>query len=356
MNTVRWGVLGVARIAAAKVIPAMQRGRWSTVTAIASRELGKAQEAARELGLAKAYGSYDELLADPDIDAVYIPLPNHLHVPWAIKAAERGKHVLCEKPIALTAADTQTLIDVRDRTGVKMQEAFMVRTHPQWLRARDIVRSGRLGEVRSIAGYFSYYNDDAANIRNVPEFGGGGLMDIGCYLINTSRFIFEREPKRVVGLIDRDPRLKVDRMTSMILDFDATRGAGPEADEGHGARSGAHCIGTCSTQLTAYQRVQILGTQGRLEVQIPFNAPPDRPCRLAIDTAGDLSGATIETIEIETCDQYTIQGDLFSQAILAGTDVPAPLEDALINMECIEAVFRSAASGLWEQPRTVLAT
>jgi predicted dehydrogenase len=356
MNTVRWGVLGVARIAAAKVIPAMQRGRWSTVTAIASRELGKAQEAARELGLAKAYGSYDELLADPDIDAVYIPLPNHLHVPWAIKAAERGKHVLCEKPIALTAADTQTLIDVRDRTGVKMQEAFMVRTHPQWLRARDIVRSGRLGEVRSIAGYFSYYNDDAANIRNVPEFGGGGLMDIGCYLINTSRFIFEREPKRVVGLIDRDPRLKVDRMTSMILDFDATRGAGPEVDEGHESRSGAHCIGTCSTQLTGYQRVQILGTQGRLEVQIPFNAPPDRPCRLAIDTAGDLSGATIETIEIETCDQYTIQGDLFSQAILAGTDVPAPLEDALINMECIEAVFRSAASGLWEQPRTVLAT
>jgi predicted dehydrogenase len=339
MNTVRWGVLGVAKIATAKVIPAMQRGRWSTVTAIASRELGKAQEAARELGLAKAYGSYDELLADPELDAVYIPLPNHLHVPWAIKAAERGKHVLCEKPIALTAADTQTLIDVRDRTGVKMQEAFMVRTHPQWLRARDIVRSGRLGEVRSIAGFFSYYNDDASNIRNVPEFGGGGLMDIGCYLINTSRFIFEREPKRVVGLIDRDPRLKVDRMTSMILDYE-----------------GSHCIGTCSTQLTPYQQVQILGTQGRLEVQIPFNAPPDRPCRLAIDTTGDLSGATIETIEIETCDQYTIQGDLFSQAILAGTDVPAPLEDALINMECIEAVFRSAASGLWEQPRTVLAT
>ena len=354
MKTVRWGVLGVAKIATAKVVPAMQRGRWSTVTAIASRDPGKAQAAARELGLAKAYGAYEDLLADPEIDAVYIPLPNHLHVPWSIKAAEHGKHVLCEKPIALTAADTQRLIEVRDRTGVKMQEAFMVRTHPQWLRAREIVRSGRLGDVRSIAGFFSYYNDDASNIRNVPEFGGGGLMDIGCYLINTSRFIFEREPRRVLGLIDRDPRLQVDRMTSMILDFGAARGAGHEADEGH--EGGAHCIGTCSTQLTPYQRVQILGTQGRLEVQIPFNAPPDRPCRLAIDTAGDLSGATIETIELETCDQYTIQGDLFSQAILTGTEVPVPLEDALMNMDCIEAVFRSAASGLWEQPRTVLAT
>ena len=333
MNTIRWGVLGVAKIATAKVIPAMQRGERTTVTAIASRDRAKAKHAAESLGIDKAYGSYDELLADPDIDAVYIPLPNHLHVQWAIRAAERGKHVLCEKPIALTAAEARELLRVRDRTGVRMQEAFMVRTHPQWLRAREIVHSGRLGDVRSIAGYFSYYNDDPSNIRNVPEFGGGGVMDIGCYLINTSRFIFAREPQRVLGLVERDPRMGVDRMASMILDYD-----------------GAHCIGTCSTQLTPYQRVQVFGTTGRLEIQIPFNAPPDRPCRILLDTDGDLAGAHVETIELDTCDQYTIQGDLFSKAILDGTEVPVPLEDAVLNMECIEAVFRSADTGRWEHP------
>ena len=339
MHTLRWGVLGVAKIATAKVIPAMQRGTRTTVTAIASRDRAKAESAARALGIGKAYGSYEALLLDPAVDAVYIPLPNHLHVEWAIRAAEHGKHVLCEKPIALTAADARRLIDVRDRTGVRMQEAFMIRTHPQWIRAQEVVRSGRLGEVRSIAGYFSYYNDDPSNIRNVPEFGGGGLMDIGCYLINTSRFIFEREPTRVMGIVERDPRMKVDRMASMILDYD-----------------GAHCIGTCSTQLTPYQRVQIFGTLGRLEIQIPFNAPPDRPCRILVDPTGDLTGAHIETLDFDACDQYTIQGDLFSQAVLDGTDVPVPLEDAVMNMECIEAVFRSADSGRWEHPRAVLAT
>jgi predicted dehydrogenase len=339
MNKVRWGVLGAAKIATVKVIPAMQRGTWSVVTAIASRNMATASAAAKTLGIAKAYGSYEDLLSDPEIDAVYIPLPNHLHVEWSIRAAEHGKHVLCEKPIALTAADARRLIDVRDRTGVRMQEAFMVRTHPQWIRAREIVRSGRLGEVRSIAGYFSYFNDDASNIRNVAAFGGGGLMDIGCYLINTSRFLFEREPQRVIGLIDVDPSLGVDRMASMILDY-----------------GGAHCIGTCSTQLTPYQRVQVFGTTGRLEIQIPFNAPPDRPCRIFVDTAGDLTGADVETIVLETCDQYTIQGDLFSKAILENTDVPVPLEDAVMNMECLEAVFRSAASGRWAEPNAALAT
>ena len=340
MNKVRWGVLGVAKIATAKVIPAMQRGQWSTVAAIGSRHLAKAQESARILGIPKAYGSYDELLADPDIDAIYNPLPNHLHVPWSIRAAEHGKHVLCEKPVALSAAEARTLLEVRDRTGVKIQEAFMVRTHPQWLTARDIVRSGRIGEVRSMVGYFSYYNDDSENIRNVPQFGGGGLMDIGCYLISTSRFIFEAEPRRVMGLIERDPRLGIDRMASMLLDY-----------------GGRHCIGTCSTQLVPYQRVQIAGTRGRLEIYIPFNAPPDRPCQLCVDMDGDLSGKRMETIEIATCDQYTIQGDLFSKAVLDDTDVPVPLEDAVANMECLEAVFRSAESGQWEKPRReVLAT
>ena len=320
---VRWGVLGVAKIATQKVIPAMQRGAWSTVQAIASRDLAKADAAARALGIPKTYGSYEALLADPDIDAVYIPLPNHLHVPWTTRAAESGKHVLCEKPIALSAAEARDLLDVRDRTGVHIQEAFMVRTHPQWLKARDLVRTGAIGELRSMLGHFSYFNDDASNIRNVPEFGGGGLMDIGCYLINTSRFIFDGEPERVMGAIDRDPRLKVDRMASMVLEF------------AHG-----HSVGTCSTQMAPYQRMQIFGTRGRIDIEIPFNAPPDRPCRIVVDRDG-----RSETIDLEICDQYTIQGDLFSRAILDRAAVPVPLEDAVRNMECIEAVFASAEHG-----------
>jgi predicted dehydrogenase len=333
MKKVRWGVLGVARIATEKVIPAMQKGRWSVVTAIASRDRAKAEAAALRLGIPKAYGSYEELLSDPDIDAIYNPLPNHLHVPWTTNAAERGKHVLCEKPIALSAAEARQLLDVRDRTRVKIQEAFMVRTHPQWVRAWELVRGGHIGELRAMLGAFSYFNQDPANIRNIPEFGGGGVMDIGCYLINTSRFIFDREPSRVAGLIERDPSMKVDRLASMLLDFD-----------------GGHSAGTCSTQMVPYQRIHIFGTRGRIEVEIPFNAPPDRPCRLFVDSGADLFGGSVQTIELSICDQYTIQADLFSKAILDRTDVPSPLEDAVRNMACIEAVFRSAETGRWESP------
>jgi predicted dehydrogenase len=282
---VRWGILGVAKIATEKVIPAMQRGQWSDVTAIASRDLAKARRAATALGIPKAYGSYDELLNDPDIDAIYNPLPNHLHVPWTTKAAERGKHVLCEKPLALSADEARTLIDVRDRTGVKMQEAFMVRAHPQWLKARALVREGRIGDLRSMLGVFSYFNRDPNNIRSIPEWGGGGLMDIGCYLINTSRFIFEREPARVIGVLDRDPDLGIDRMASILLDF----GAG-------------HSAGTCSTQMVFFQRMQIFGTRGRIEIEIPFNAPGS-----AVPDAGrqrtDLFGTGIDRLELDTCNQ-----------------------------------------------------
>src|ERR1700721_2524554 len=202
---VKWGVLGAANIALKKVIPGMQQGEWSEITGIASRDLKKAQEAARSLGIAKAYGSYEELLADPEIEAIYNPLPNHLHVPWSIKAAEAGKHVLCEKPIGLNVAEAKALLSARDRTGVKIGEAFMVRTHPQWLRTRELIRSGRIGELRSIIGAFSYFNRDPANIRNVLDWGGGGIYDIGCYPITTSRFIFGEEPSRVIGLVERDP-------------------------------------------------------------------------------------------------------------------------------------------------------
>jgi predicted dehydrogenase len=311
----------------------MQQGEYSRVTAIASRDLSKAREAARALGIEKAYGSYEELLADSEIEAVYNPLPNHLHAPWSIKAAEAGKHVLCEKPIALTVREARELLAARNRAGVKIQEAFMVRTHPQWLGALEMIKAGRIGPVRSVMGFFSYFNRDAQNIRNVPEYGGGGLMDIGCYLINTSRFIFGQEPNRVSALIDRDPDMKVDRLTSFILDFPSGQG-----------------IFTCGTQVVPYQRVNIFGAVGRIEIEIPFNAPSEHRCRVFVDNGSDLLGGGVETIEFPPTNQYTIQGDLFSKAIRENTDAPIPLEDSIRNMAVIEAVFRSAQSGQWENP------
>src|ERR1035438_4934276 len=216
---VKWGVLGAASIAVRKVIPGMQAGQHSEVLAIASRDLEKGRKAAEKLGIAKTYGSYEELLADAEIEAVYVPLPNHLHVPWSIKAAEAGKHVLCEKPLSLSVAEAKTLLAVRDRTGVKIGEAFMVKTHPQWLRTRELIRAGRIGELKAVLGAFSYFNRDVANVRNVVEWGGGGIMDIGCYPIVTSRFIFGDEPTRVSALVERDPEFKTDRLASALLDF-----------------------------------------------------------------------------------------------------------------------------------------
>ena len=333
LNKVRWGILSTAKIAVKKAIPGMQKGEWSEVTAIASRDRRKAEDAARALGIARAYGSYEDLLADPQIEAIYNPLPNQLHVPWSIKAAEAGKHVLCEKPLSLTVAEARKLLAVRDRMGVKIGEAFMVRTHPQWLRARELIVSGRIGQLRSALGFFSYFNSDPANIRNIPECGGGALMDIGCYPIGTSRFMFGEEPSRVLGLIERDPQMKVDRLTSAILDFP----------------SGQSTF-TCSTQLVPYQRSHLLGTRGRIEIEIPFNAPNDRPCRILIDDGRDIFGTDITTEDFPICDQYTIQGDVFSRAIREGAEVPVSLEDAVKNMAVIEAIFRSGDSGRWETP------
>jgi predicted dehydrogenase len=327
---VRWGILGVARIATVKVIPAMQRGAYSNIVAIASRDLEKARRAAADLGIPKAYGSYEELLADPQIEAIYNPLPNHLHVPWSIRAAEAGKHVLCEKPVSMTVAECRTLIEARDRTGVKIGEAFMVRTHPQWIRARELVRSGEIGDLRAVMTAFSYNNRDPKNIRNIEEWGGGGLMDIGCYPIHLSRFLFENEPTRALGLIERDPEMRIDRLTSAVLDFPS-----------------GQAVFTCSTQMVPYQRVQILGTRGRIEVEIPVNAPPNRPCRILVDNGSDAFGSGMRTEQFEVCDQYTIQGDLFSKAVREGAEPPVPLEDSMRNMAVIEAVFRSAREDAW---------
>ena len=326
---VKWGVLGAASIAVRKVIPGMQMGELSEVYGLASRDHFKAQNVARTLGITATYGTYEELLADEQIEAVYIPLPNHLHVPWAIKACEAGKHVLCEKPIGLSVEEVKRLIVGRDRAGVLVGEAFMVRTHPQWTRARGLIRAGRIGELKAIMGAFSYFNRDAANVRNVLEWGGGGVMDIGCYPIFTSRMIFDQEPRRVAAVVERDPEFRVDRLASAILDFPS-----------------GQSIWTCSTQMVPYQRMQFFGTQGRIEIEIPFNAPKDRPTRIFVD-GGDLFGGDRVTEEFPVCDQYTLQGDQFSKAILDDTEVPVPLEEAIRNMKVIEAIFRSAETAQW---------
>ncbi len=331
-NKKRWGVLGAAKIALTKVIPAMQKCEFAEIAAIASRDVEKAKDAAARLGIAKSYGSYEALLADPEIDAVYNPLPNHLHVPMSIQAAEAGKHVLCEKPVALSVAECRTLMDAQRRTGVKIGEAFMVRSHPQWLLTRELVRGGEIGEVRSIMVNFSYFNRDPQNVRNRADWGGGALMDIGCYAIQVSRFILEQEPRRVASLIDRDPDFGTDRLTSALLEFPS-----------------AQVIFTCSTQMIPAQRVQVFGTGGRIEVEIPFNAPNDRPTRIFLERAGKGSS----THELPVCDQYTLQGDAFSRAIIDNEDPPTPLSDSIRNMAVIEAVFRSAETGAFAVPENI---
>jgi len=327
----RWGVLSTASIGLRKVIPGLQKSELCSVEAIASRDPAKAKKAAEAHGIAKSYGSYEELLADTEIDAVYNPLPNDLHVPWTAKAAEAGKHVLCEKPLGMNAADAETLLEVRARTGVKIGEAFMIRTHPQWLRMQALIEEGRIGKLRSIVGIFSYYNVDPGNIRNRLETGGGALLDIGCYAIHASRYAFGAMPRRVIGLVERDPEMKTDRLTSAILDFAA-----------------GQSIFTCSTQLVGHQRMQFLGTRGRIELAIPFNAPPDRPTRIFIDDGSDINGSGIVTETYPVCDQYALQGDAFARAALEGGEVPVTIEDAVENMTVIDAIFRSAVTGQWE--------
>jgi predicted dehydrogenase len=305
----------------------LQRAQHAEVTAIASRRLERAEAAARSLAVARAYGSYDQLLADPDVDAVYIPLPNDLHVPWSMRALEAGKHVLCEKPIGSSASEARTLLDGSRRfPELKIMEAFMYRFHPQWQRTRAMVEGGAVGEPRTIQSFFSYMNTDPSNIRNQPEHGGGGLMDIGCYNISYSRFIFAREPVRVCGIVDDDSIFKTDRLVSAVLDF------------------GAPCTATftCSTQLAPYQRVNIFGTGGRIEVEIPVNAPSDRPCRIWYEHQG-----RTDEIVFETCNQYTLQGEAFSLAVIEDRPVPTPLEDAVANMRIIDAIVRSSRDRGW---------
>jgi predicted dehydrogenase len=326
MSKIRWGVLSTSKFAQNKIIPAVKHCQHAEITAIASRDLNQAREVATRLGIAQTYASYDELLAASDVDAIYNPMPNHMHVDWSIKALQAGKHVLCEKPIGLSSAEGQQLVDAAKQfPKLKVMEAFMYRLHPQWQRAKQLVDSGQIGQLRTIQSFFSYFNTDANNIRNKADIGGGAMMDIGCYNVSLSRFIFGAEPKRVLGIAEFDPQFQTDRLDSGVLDF------------GNGTATF-----TCSTQLSPYQRVNIFGTEGRVEIEIPFNAPPDKPCRM-----WHQRGDKIEEIVFDICDQYTIEFDLFSLAVLNDTAVPTPLEDAVANMKVIEAVFESAKTGGW---------
>jgi len=326
MSTVRWGVLSTADIAVEKVIPGLRRASRTEVIAIASRGSDRAAAVATRLGIPRGYGSYEELLADPDVDAVYIPLPNHLHAEWTIAAASAGKHVLCEKPLALTAADAQRMISASEAAGVLLMEAFMYRLHPSWIAVRELVASGRIGSLRAVDSWFSYFNDDATNIRNVREFGGGALYDIGCYCVNLSRMLFGAEPVRVRSTIERDPTSGVDVITSGILSF----------------ASGVGTF-TCSTRLEPDQRVDIYGTDGRIRIEIPFNIPPDRPTRVFVTAGGDppVAPAT-EILTFPPTDPYAAEAEAFAGAILDGTPVPTPPADAVANLDVLEALFAAA--------------
>jgi predicted dehydrogenase len=324
MRRLRWGVMGTANIAVKKVIPGMQKGLRCEIVAIASRDASRASSAARALGIPTSHGSYDALLADPNVEAVYIPLPNHLHVPWSILALAAGKHVLCEKPIAMTGDEAARLMTAaRAHPELRCMEAFMYRVHPQWERARALASDGAIGDVQAVETFFSYHNVDPANVRNVAEYGGGALMDIGCYGVSVARFIYGSEPVSVHATMDDDPTFRVDRLVSAVMDF--------------GGRTSTF---TCGTQLERHQRVNIVGGGGRIEIEIPFNAPPDRPCRLWLHR-----GSETEEIPIPVCDQYTVQGDRFSAAVLDGVPLPIPLEDSVANMRVIDAVRRSV--GRW---------
>ena len=335
MTKLRIGVLSTADIARSKVIPGMQRASRVEVVAIASRDAARGRQVADELGIADAHASYEELLADPGVDAVYIPLPNHLHATWTMAAARAGKHVLCEKPLALSSAQAQEMIDACRDAGVHLMEAFMYRVHPSWVAVRELVESGRIGRLLAVQSWFSYYNDDPSNIRNMRETGGGALYDIGCYCVNLSRMLFGSEPTVVRGAITRDPAGGTDILTSGLLEF------------GDGVATF-----TCSTRAEDDQRVHIYGAEGRISIAIPFNIPPDRPTEVHLTHGGNPpTDPDTETLTFETADPYAVEVDRFAEVVLDGAQPPFPADDAVANLRVMERIVSSAEAG--DQPRAV---
>lgn len=325
MKKLRWGILSTANIAQEWLIPAMQESEYAEVVAVASRDLARAEAYAKECNIPSAFGSYEELLQNPGIDAIYNPMPNHLHIPWSIKAIEAGKHVLCEKPIGLDAVETQKLIDLAEQTNLVVMEAFMYRFHPQWARVQELIKSGELGAIKHVQASFTYHNTDPKNVRNMPGIGGGGIMDIGCYCISAIRLIFGKEPLRVIGNLELDPEFQTDRHASGMLDF------------GDGMATF-----NCSTQSNASQMVKIIGEKGTLWVENPFYRRDDMPSRILVQRDHEN-----EEIIVGHHNQYLDQINAFSLAALNGQPTPTPLADALANMKVIDGIFSSAATNTW---------
>jgi predicted dehydrogenase len=326
MEPVRWGVLGVADHFRLRVYVPTRDSESVTIHGIASRQAGKANKAAREFGIPKSYGSYEELLKDDDIEAVFIPLPNHMHVEWIKRTADAGKHILCEKPLAMNAKEASEGIEYAKKKGVMLMEAFMHRFHPQWQRARDLASIGEIGTILSVETLFAYNLTDPQNIRNILIAGGGAIRDVGCYAVNVARFILGREPTRVVSLLKRDPDFKTDILSSCILDF-----------------GNARSVFTVATQLYPFQRVDIHGSGGRITIRNPFNIFPDVPVRITVNNA-----VGKRDLLIGPADQYALEFEAFSKALREGKEVPTPPEDALNNQKVLDAVFRSEKTGNWE--------
>ena len=317
MEKIRIGVLSSAKIGRVYVIPAMQQSDLCEVRAISSRSADRAASVANELSIPVSYGSYEELLTDPDIDAVYIPLPNHMHVEWSIKCLEAGKHVLCEKPIGLNTEDARRLKAFAETVPhLKVMEAFMYRHQPRWKRVFELVHSGKLGEIKAVHTFFSYFNDDPENYRNSAEMGGGGLMDVGCYSISTARLIFGQKPDFATGISHFDPDFGVDIVTSGLLSF----GSGTS-------------VFTCSTQCHKDQYVKIFGSKGKIELDWPYNPDFSKPTVLRAHIDG------IDLIEeFEPCNHFTLQADAFARSIINDEPVSVSLDDSIENMEVIDQI------------------
>lgn len=321
MKKLKWGVLSTATIAVEQVIPAIKHTKRGELLAVASRSKEKAEQVAHQFGIPRFYGSYEELLGDREVQSVYIPLPNHLHVEWAIKALRAGKHVLVEKPVAMDADEAQQLLEESQKhPELMVMEAFMYKFHPQWAQVRKMVQEGTIGVLKMIQSSFSFFDDNPGSITNIKEYGGGSLMDVGCYPISISRFLFEAEPVRVISSLDIHPDFEVDVHASGVLEFEMGR-----------------TVFFSSIQLTEHQEVKLFGTEGKIEFEIPFNPPKDKSVRVILTKEDGR-----QEIIFEPCDQYSLQIDAFSKAVLENARVPASLDDAVKNMRVIEAIKESA--------------
>jgi predicted dehydrogenase len=339
-TTIRWGVLGAAAIATGRTMPAMRDAPSACLLGLASRDRAKGQAAARALGIPRVYDSYDALLADGDIDAVYVPLPNQLHFDWSLRAMEAGKHVLCEKPLCLSAAQVQQLCEVRDRTGRHIEEGFGFRNHPQWAKFAELMASGAIGPVRAAHTTLAKQFLDPADVRNDPSAGGGATYDLGSYAISGCNLVFGRPPSRVVAAMEHDPVFGIDRLTSALLDYGV----------GHAALTVATQAGTAGWG--SHQQLSVLGTNGWMRFDFPYAHARPTASRIELGDATSVGSLPTQTFSFEPANQYMLQIERFSRLLL-GNAVPSwPIEDALGTLRTIEALFASARSGGWQQLST----